>query len=70
MERRFARTEKTSFEIKQNDSGREYIELTYNPATRKEQGDESMESIDNPIIFSQPGNHKCLVYSFKLYCQS
>ena len=32
---------KQSFEIKQNDTGREYIELNYNPVSKKEQGNES-----------------------------
>ena len=39
-----------SFEIKVNDTGHEYTEMTYNEATKKPQGDDYNEMNDNPAL--------------------
>ena len=58
---------KDSFSIKTNDEGREYLELSYNEATKKSQGDDNYEMNNQPIILSQTENAKCPVKSYKLY---
>ena len=58
---------KTSFIIKTNPQGKEYIEMTFNESTKKSQGDDINEMNDQPIILSQPNKASCPVKSFKLY---
>ena len=58
---------KSGFKFKVNADGREYIELAYNQASKKEQGDEYNEINDNPTILPQPNKVTCPVKSFKLY---
>lgn len=63
---------KSSFNLKQTPEGREYIELAFNPVTKKNQGDElgSANNFhnDKPIILEQEDNFVCPVNSFKHYC--
>ena len=58
---------KDSFEIKQNNGGREYLELVYNESTKKSDGTDHDEIRENAILLSQPGSRKCPITSFKLY---
>ena len=58
---------KNSFNLKTNSQDRQYLELSYNEATKKSQGDDCNEMNEQPIILSQPGNTRCPVASYKLY---
>lgn len=65
---------KESFIVKEAADGTEYIEMTFNEATKKNQGDESSTAYgklhnDHPVIVEQPDNYKCPVNSFKHYLQ-
>ena len=57
---------KNSFALKVNESGSEYLELTYNESTKKSQGDDNREMNKQPILLSQKSD-RCPVKSFKLY---
>ena len=57
---------KQSFALKQNEQGREYLELTYNEAMKKSQGDDYNEMNEQPILLSQESD-RCPVRSFKFY---
>lgn len=59
--------QKDSFAIGKTPDGREYIELKYNEATKKSQGDDNNEICDNAILMEQPNSPRCPVKSFKLY---
>lgn len=63
---------KDSFHLKIAADGTEYIEMSFNEVTKKNQGDESSTAYaklhnDHPIIVEQPENYKCPVNSFKHY---
>lgn len=61
---------KDSFEIKTNPEGREYIQMNFNEATKKNQGDKSRSNLhdgERNIIVAQPQSEWCPVKSFKLY---
>ena len=63
---------KKSFEIKTGSDGLDYIELTFNEKTKKNQGDQNSTGQDalhndHHIISAQPGNILCPVKSFKTY---
>ena len=58
---------KDSFTLKTNEQGTEYLELNYNPSTKKSQGDDNREMLENAILLAQPGSKRCPVNSFKLY---
>ena len=63
---------KKSFEIKTGSDGLDYIELTFNEKTKKNQGDQNSSGQDalhndHHIISAQPGNILCPVKSFKTY---
>ena len=58
---------KTSFQIKLNAHGREYIELTYNESTKKSDGTNNNPFNDHHIILSQPLSRQYPVRSFKFY---
>ena len=45
---------KNSFEIKTNSEGIEFLELIYNEATKKSQGDDYNEMVENAILLAQP----------------
>ena len=64
--------DKNSFEIKTGSDGLDYIELTFNEKSKKNQGDQNssgQDSLhnDHHIISAQPGNILCPVKSFKKY---
>ena len=52
--------------MKNNESGPEYLELNFNEATKKSQGDDNNEMNEQPILLSQESD-RCPVKSFKLY---
>ena len=59
-------------EIKIGSDGLDYIELTFNEKTKKNQGDQNSSGQDalhndHHIISTQPGNILCQVKSFKTY---
>ena len=61
---------KKSFEIKTGSDGLDYIELTFNEKTKKNQGDQNSSGQDalhndHHIISAQPGNILCPIRSFK-----
>ena len=41
---------KSSFQIKTTQNGEEYLEMTYNEATKNSQGDDSNEITEQPIL--------------------
>ena len=48
---------KDSFQIKTNENGKKYIEMTYNEQTKKNQGDKIAYNVhdgDRHVIFEQP----------------
>ena len=64
--------EKKSFEIKTGNDGEEYIQLTFNEKTKRNQGDQNSSALDalhndQNIISAQPGKILCPVQSFKTY---
>ena len=61
---------KNSFQIKTGSDGKEFIEITFNEKTKKNQGDGMSAGLnalhnDHQIITEQPGNDLCSVKSFK-----
>ena len=58
---------KNTLVLKVNENGHEYLEFSYNEATKKSQGDDYREQTEQPILLSQPGNNRCPVDSYKLY---
>lgn len=58
---------KDSFNLGVTPEGREYLELKYNEATKKSQGDDYREIHGNAILMAQPDSPRCPVASFKLY---
>ena len=58
---------KDSFVLKDNAENREYLELTYNQATKKSRGDDNYEMNDHQIILSQPNASQCPIRSYKMY---
>ena len=63
---------KTSFEIKTGTNGQEYVEVTFNEKSKKNQGHENSSAQaalhnDHHIISAQPDNPLCPVESFKNY---
>ena len=58
---------KNSFELKVTSDGKEYLEMNYNRATKKSQGDDNNEVNHTPILLAQMGKRCCPVNSFKLY---
>lgn len=63
---------KDSFVLKETPNGGQYIELSFNPVRKKNQGDEASSSYafhnEKPIILEQEDNFNCPVNSFKHYC--
>ena len=64
--------DKNSFEIKTGSDGLDYIELTFNKKSKKNQGDQNLSGQDalhndHHIISAQPDNILCPVKSFKKY---
>lgn len=60
------------FELKKTAEGREYIEITINETTKKDQGDNCSTRSntiynDDNIMFAQPGSDRCPVNSFIHY---
>ena len=51
---------KHSFQIKINDEDMEDLELTYNKKTKKSQGDDNREMLENPILLSHYVAQLCL----------
>ena len=47
---------KGSFAIHQTADGKEYLELTYNEATKKSQGDDNNPITQQPILLAQSGD--------------
>ena len=67
---RSASNEKSSFEIKTNSDGREYMQLNYNESTKKSDGTNLNEMNEHQIILSQPNSPQtCPIHSFKFYLQ-
>ena len=63
---------KKSFDVKVGSDGLEYIEISFNEKTKKNQGSDNSTSKralhnDHHIISALPGNILCPVNSFKLY---
>ena len=61
---------KSSFILKNTSRGCEYLELTYNEATKKSQGDYLNEMNDQPILLSQEGNKNVQLHHIKCMFQS
>ena len=64
--------DKDSFVLKKSADNREYIEITFNEVTKKNQGDNTSSGADSlhnnhTIIVAQEGSVKCPVNSFKHY---
>lgn len=64
--------QKSWFEIKEDDTGTEYVEITVRESTKKNQGDNLSTSAtyvhdDNNLMFAQPDSPRCPVKSFKKY---
>lgn len=63
---------KESFQIQKTPQGQEYVELTFNEATKKCQGDEMNHNPhdgDRNIMLAQPDSDRCPVKSFKFYME-
>ena len=63
---------KNSFDIKTGSDGLEYVEITFNEKSKKNQGNDNSTSVnalhnDHHIISAMPGNPLCPVQSFKTY---
>ena len=63
---------KNSFDIKIGSDGLEYVEITFNEKTKKNQGNDNSTSKralhnNHHIISAMPGNKLCPVQSFKTY---
>ena len=68
----FRELSKNSFEIKKGSNGLEFVEITFNEKTKKNQGSNNSTSKnalhnDHHIISVMPGNPLCPVQSFKAY---
>ena len=66
---------KKSFDLKTSPDGKEYIEINFNEATKKNQGDSTSSLADNlhnehAIISEQEGSVRCPVNSFKHYMEN
>ena len=64
--------DKDSFEVRKSADGQEYIEITFNKVTKKNQGDNVSSGSENlhnnhAIIAEQSGSVRCPVNSFKHY---
>ena len=64
--------DKKSFELKTGNDVQEYIQLTFNEKTKRNQGDQNSSALDalhndQNIISAQPGSILCPVHSFKTY---
>jgi len=58
---------KDGITFKHDDHGREYATLNYNEADKNHQGVDMKEQNKIPIMYAQPADPKCPVYSLKLY---
>ena len=66
---------RSSFEVKKNPAGRRYIEITFNEATKKNQGGDASAKNDSfhnnhAIINEQPGDDLCPVSSMVHYIEN
>ena len=67
--------QKDSFEIKKSADGREYLEITFNEVTKKNQGDQTSSTADtlhnnHAIITEMEGSLRCPVNSYKHYIEN
>ena len=67
--------QKDSFQVKTSPDGKEYIEITFNETTKKNQGDSTASATENlhnnhAIISEQEGDVRCPVNSFKHYIEN
>lgn len=59
---------KSTLQLKTNDEGIEYAELSYNEATKKSQGEDYNEQTGSGIMLADPANiRKCPINSCKMY---